>query len=166
MSITRFFKTHRSWEDWVGMLLGVLIGISPWLAEQQSDQVVMWNAILVGALVLLLAQLEYVSLQRWEEIGEIVLGLWLIASPFTFGYGRCRPAAVLAFRSRRHHRADCRLGALAGLETDRQGVGSARSVARRDTHLRYLARFTTRHDLTNPACPRRRGDSGMSAIGP
>lgn len=37
MSVTRFFKTHRSWEDWVGMLIGVLIGISPWLAEQQSD---------------------------------------------------------------------------------------------------------------------------------
>jgi hypothetical protein len=86
MSVTRFFKSHRSWEDWVGMLIGVLIGISPWLAEQQSDQVVMWNAVLVGALVLLLAQLEYVSLQRWEETGEILLGLWLIASPFTFGY--------------------------------------------------------------------------------
>ena len=68
------------------MLIGVLIGFSPWLAEQQTDQVVLWNAVLVGALVLVLAQLEYVSLQRWEEIGEIILGLWLIASPFTFGY--------------------------------------------------------------------------------
>jgi hypothetical protein len=68
------------------MLIGVLIGISPWLAERQVDQAVMWNAVLVGALVLGLAQLEYVSLQRWEEAGEIVLGLWLIASPFTFDY--------------------------------------------------------------------------------
>ena len=86
MSGIRFLKIHRSWEDWLGMLIGVLIGISPWLAEQQVDQAVMWNAVLVGALVLGLAQLEYVSLQRWEETGEIVLGLWLIASPFTFGY--------------------------------------------------------------------------------
>ena len=91
MSGTRFFKIHRSWEDWVGMLLGVLIGISPWLAEQQSDQAVNWNAVLVGALVLVLAQLEYVSLQRWEEAGEIVIGLWLIASPFTFGYTEAGP---------------------------------------------------------------------------
>ena len=37
-------------------------------------------------LVLGLAQLEYVALQRWEEGAEIVLGLWLIASPFVFGY--------------------------------------------------------------------------------
>ena len=63
----------------------------PWLAEQQSDPAVMWNAVLVGALVLVLAQLEYVSLQRWEEIGEIALGLWLIASPFIFGYAEAGP---------------------------------------------------------------------------
>ena len=86
MSGIRFFNIHRSWEDWVGMLIGVLIGFSPWLADQQHDQSVMWNAVLVGALVLVLAQLEYVSLQRWEEIGEIALGLWLMASPFIFGY--------------------------------------------------------------------------------
>jgi O-antigen/teichoic acid export membrane protein len=86
MSGIQFFNIHRSWEDWVGMLLGVLIGFSPWLADHQYDQAVMWNAVLVGALVLGLAQLEYVNLQRWEEVGEIACGLWLIASPFTFGY--------------------------------------------------------------------------------
>jgi hypothetical protein len=37
-------------------------------------------------LVFGLAQLEYVALQRWEEVGEIALGLWLAASPFMFGY--------------------------------------------------------------------------------
>ena len=86
MSGIRFFNVHRAWEDWVSMLMGVLIGFAPWLADQQGGQFVMWNAVLVGALVLGLAQLEYVSLQRWEETGEIALGLWLIASPFTFGY--------------------------------------------------------------------------------
>jgi len=91
MSGTQFFKTHRSWEDWVSMLIGVLIGFSPWLADQQGDQAVIWNAILVGALVLVLAQLEYVSLQRWQEIGATILGLWLIASPFIFGYAEAGP---------------------------------------------------------------------------
>ena len=86
MSGIRFFNIHRSWEDWAGMLLGVLIGLSPWLADQHDDQAAMWNALVVGLLVLGLAQLEYVSLQRWEETGEIALGLWLMASPYTFGY--------------------------------------------------------------------------------
>jgi hypothetical protein len=92
MSGIRFFNVHRPWEDWVSMLIGVLIGFSPWIPEQQHDQAVMWNAALVGALVFGLAQLEYVSLHRWQEIGdladlgEIACGLWLMASPFTFGY--------------------------------------------------------------------------------
>ncbi len=81
-----FFNIHRNWEDWLAMLVGVLIGLSPWLAGQQDNQVVMWNAIIVGALVIALAALELANLQRWEEAGEMACGMWLIASPFIFGY--------------------------------------------------------------------------------
>jgi hypothetical protein len=80
------FKVHRTWEDWIGMALGVLIGFSPWFTGQQGDAVVNWNAVIVGALVLALAALELAGLQRWEEVCEVVCGLWLIASPFLFGY--------------------------------------------------------------------------------
>ena len=93
MSDFRFFNTHRPWEDWVGMLLGVLIMVSPWFPMQAGHDVVdadrsylILNAFVVGMLVLGLAQLEYVALQRWEEVGEIALGLWLIASPLILGY--------------------------------------------------------------------------------
>jgi len=86
MAVIRLFNVHRTWEDWLGMLLGVLIGLSPWLAGQQDHQVVMWNAVILGALVIALSALELSGLQRWEEVGAIVCGLWLIASPFTFGY--------------------------------------------------------------------------------
>ena len=93
MSDFRFFSTHRPWEDWFGMLLGVLILISPWFPMQASQEIVdaershmILNAFVVGMLVFGVAQLEYVALQRWEEAAAIVLGLWLIVSPFIFGY--------------------------------------------------------------------------------
>ena len=93
MSDFRFFSTHRPWEDWFGMLLGVLIMVSPWFPVQAGQDAVdadrsymILNTFVIGMLVLGLAQLEYVALQRWEEGAEIVLGLWLIASPFVFGY--------------------------------------------------------------------------------
>ena len=82
MSGFRFFKLHRPWEDWFGMLLGVLIVVSPWFPMQASHEAVdaersamILNTFVVGMLVFGLAQLEYVALQRWEEVGEIVLGL-------------------------------------------------------------------------------------------
>jgi len=93
MSDFRFFSTHRPWEDWFGMLLGVLIVVSPWFPLQPTNDVMdgersimILNTFVVGMLVFGLAQLEYVALQRWEEVAEIALGLWLIASPLIFGY--------------------------------------------------------------------------------
>jgi SPW repeat-containing protein len=93
MSDYRFFSMHRPWEDWFGMLLGGLIVVSPWFPFQSSHEtmdaersMMILNTFVVGMLVFGLAQLEYVALQRWEEVAEIALGLWLIASPFVFGY--------------------------------------------------------------------------------
>ncbi len=93
MSDFRFFDTHRTWEDWCGMLLGLLIALSPWLPTQTGHELapadrsyVILNTITVGILVFGLAQLQYIALQRWEEVAEIMLGLWLIASPYVFGY--------------------------------------------------------------------------------
>ena len=93
MSGFNFFSKHRTWEDWFGMLLGVLIVVSPWFPQQPANDVMdaersvmILNTFVVGMLVFGLAQLEYVALQRWEEVAEIALGLWLIASPLIFGY--------------------------------------------------------------------------------
>lgn len=94
MSGTRFFETHRSWEDWFGMLLGLLIVLSPWttgepnhgLGQQSEPALAILNTFLAGILMFGLAQMEYIALRRWEEAGEMALGVWLIISPYVFGY--------------------------------------------------------------------------------
>ena len=40
MSDYRLLGTHRTWEDWCGMLLGVLIVLSPWFPTQTSHDAV------------------------------------------------------------------------------------------------------------------------------
>ena len=93
MSNFQFFKSHKAWEDWCGMLLGVTVVLSPWLARQPiyglaevNHGAVILNTFTVGLMVLGLAQLEYMVLRRWEEIAMIVLGLWLIVTPLALGY--------------------------------------------------------------------------------
>src|ERR1700682_1632879 len=93
MSDFRFFSTHRTWEDWCGMLLGVLIVLSPWFPTQAGHEVVdaersfvILNTITIGILVFGLAQRDYGGLPRWEEVAAVALALWLIASPYIFGY--------------------------------------------------------------------------------
>ena len=92
MSNLRFLDTHRTWEDWCGMLLGLLIVLSPWFPTEPYHGVdgergfVILNAFTIGILIFGLAQLEYVALQRWEEVVERLAGLWLIASPYVLSY--------------------------------------------------------------------------------
>lgn len=86
MSVTGFFSTHRTWEEWCGMVLGIMIVLSPWITTRPDHGEVILNTICVGILVFGLAQLEYLALQRWEEAGAFVLGIWLIVSPFIFDY--------------------------------------------------------------------------------
>jgi hypothetical protein len=93
MSDFRFFDTHRTWEDWCGMLLGLMIALSPWFSTDTGQNLagadhgtVVINTLTVGILVFGLSQLQYLALQRWEEVAEIFLGLWLIISPYMFGY--------------------------------------------------------------------------------
>jgi hypothetical protein len=83
---------HRTWEDWGGMLLGMLIALTPWFPMQQNEladagrSVVVLNTVMVGIIIFGLAQLEYVSLQRWEQVAGVIAGLWLILSPYVLGY--------------------------------------------------------------------------------
>jgi len=86
-----FIKTHRTWEDWCGMLLGALIVASPWFPIQDHSPIVerqtmILNTVAIGLVVFGLSQLEYVALQRWQEVATILVGLWLIVSPYVFGY--------------------------------------------------------------------------------
>jgi hypothetical protein len=86
MTLKDLLKTHRTWEDGVGLALGLIIGLSPWFYDEPVVPVVVLNSALVGLAVLLLAQLELVRLRRWEEIAQLACGLWLLGSPFIFHY--------------------------------------------------------------------------------
>jgi hypothetical protein len=88
MAFKNLIKVHRTWEDGVGLMLGLTIGLSPWLYDEASVvPAVGLNAGITGLAVLLLAQLEILRLRRWEEIAQLACGIWLIASPFIFDYG-------------------------------------------------------------------------------
>jgi len=73
------------------MLLGAVIVASPWFpiqdpSEMTGHQAMVLNALAVGVVIFGLSQLEYVALQRWQEVATILVGLWLIVSPYVLGY--------------------------------------------------------------------------------
>jgi hypothetical protein len=86
MAMRQTFSGHRAWEDWASMGLGLLIVISPWLAQTPDNQVATVNAMTIGALVIFVGALELQFVRRWEEWGEFGLGVWLVISPWVLGY--------------------------------------------------------------------------------
>ena len=77
---------HRGWEDVVSACLGVLIILSPVVADIDPGVAVFISAGLAGTVITMLALLELMSLERWEEVLELAFGLWVVVSPLVFGY--------------------------------------------------------------------------------
>ena len=86
MAGIRILNVHYIWEDCLSMVLGALIVLTSWMVGDVGTPTVAVNAVIVGILVLALGASEFLDLRRWEEGLEIACGLWLVASPFMFGY--------------------------------------------------------------------------------
>jgi hypothetical protein len=86
MAEKKFVETHAAWQDWLGAGLGLVIALTPNFVSEAVNKGVQLNTILVGFLVLLVALVERVRLHHWEEVVETVLGAWVIALPFIYGY--------------------------------------------------------------------------------
>jgi hypothetical protein len=79
---------HREWQDWVSVVLGVLLLVSPFMVEERVAADVTLNAVLLGLVVTVLSQFEIFGPAIWEEVVNAACGVWLIASPFVFGYAQ------------------------------------------------------------------------------
>jgi len=77
---------HRGWEDVCSAILGVLIVLSPALAGAEAGVALTISAGLAGLIITMLALLELLSLERWEELLELAAGLWMVLSPLVLGY--------------------------------------------------------------------------------
>lgn len=77
----------RTWVDWLTLALGIAIVLAPWVTLETGDRSVVINAAVAGVAVMLLAELDLQSVRRWTEAGQVMLGLWVAASPIALGYG-------------------------------------------------------------------------------
>jgi len=60
------------WEEWVNLVLGVWIILSPWMMNFSVDPVVTWNSIVVGSVVALMAGIS-IPVARQYSLGDIGL---------------------------------------------------------------------------------------------
>ena len=81
-----WFTEHRGWEDLISAICGVLIILSPALPGDEVSETVMISAGLIGVVITMLAMLDLMEHQRWEEMLELICGLWVVISPLVLRY--------------------------------------------------------------------------------
>ncbi|MBU2532021.1 MAG: SPW repeat protein [Alphaproteobacteria bacterium] len=46
---------YRRWEEWILIVLGIWVGVSPWILDFTTLPMAMWNHVIVGTIVTVLA---------------------------------------------------------------------------------------------------------------
>lgn len=81
---------NAKWENWTNFALGIWLFLTPWVMASglTSDMAARgsWNSWLVGAVIAISAAMALQDLKPWEELVNLALGIWMILSPWIFGY--------------------------------------------------------------------------------
>jgi hypothetical protein len=77
--------TERRWQDGASLVLGVWLLASPRVLGYGGD-VAAWNAYAMGTGIVVFALIAAYMPKAWEEIINMLLGLWLVISPFALGF--------------------------------------------------------------------------------
>lgn len=85
---------QKRWQDWVGLVLGVLLVLSPWIMGFSGMTAAAASAWLIGAAtVVLFAVALFQPDYQWEEWVNLALAVLLLISPFALGFATVTGAA-------------------------------------------------------------------------
>ena len=77
-------KEH--WQDGISVLVGVWLVTSPWVLGYYGISAAMWNSVVLGVIFAVAAGAALLKFHEWEEWINVVLGAWLIVSPWLLNY--------------------------------------------------------------------------------
>ena len=78
---------HRSWEDWLFVILGALIILSPAIAINEAGVPALISGLAAGVVILAMTLFEAMNRMRLQEIVQFLAGVWLMASGYVIDYG-------------------------------------------------------------------------------
>lgn len=93
--MTNFWKKATdNWQDIVSLVLGVWLILSPWALAFTGIDAALWNVVLFGAVIAMMAFMAIIDFHEWEEWADMAIGLWLIVSPWVLGFATMRAGAA------------------------------------------------------------------------
>lgn len=85
------------WQDWGNLIIGAWLFISPWFLPYPTEmQNAVWNAYILGGAIVLFSAIATYLPRAWEEGINVILGLWMIASPWVLNFASDQNTAMHA----------------------------------------------------------------------
>lgn len=89
-------KRIKHWQDPVSVLMGLWLVASPWVLGITGPLQAIGDFVFIGTMLVAFAVSEMFVPEDWEEWSELVMGLWLMASPWILEFnGVARQNAVI-----------------------------------------------------------------------
>jgi hypothetical protein len=82
--------SETKWLIWINLFIGFWVFVLPWTVgpgfKIQGGNVVMWNFLFIGAMIISLSYLLLKKMLAWAYLLTEFTGIWLIVSPWFLFY--------------------------------------------------------------------------------
>jgi SPW repeat len=94
-----YMKAWTRWQDWVSLVLGVLLFISPWIFGTASNGSSAGDAWILGIVGVVLALIALASLRAATVVEwiSLIVGVLLFLSPWVLGFASIAAAGWTAW---------------------------------------------------------------------
>ncbi len=87
------WRGGRSVQDWIMLICGALLFVSPWALGYSGDPPAAHAAWVGGVVIVIMAILALIQFAEWEDWVALVAGVLVIAAPWLLGFATLGHAA-------------------------------------------------------------------------
>jgi uncharacterized membrane protein HdeD (DUF308 family) len=83
---------ERNIQDWINLICGVLLFISPWALGFSGDLMAARAAWVGGVIIFVVGVIALMQFAEWEEWVALIVGALIIIAPWVLGFAVIHPA--------------------------------------------------------------------------
>ncbi len=86
MALQISWRAGKSVQDWINLVCGVLLFISPWVLGFSGEVMAARTAWVGGIVIAVMAIAALVQFAEWEDWVALIVGVLMVISPWALGF--------------------------------------------------------------------------------
>ena len=88
MVLETSWRVGKSVQDWINLICGALLFVSPWALGFAGNVMAAWTAWVGGVVIAIMGIAALVQFAEWEEWVALIAGVLMIIAPWVLGFAR------------------------------------------------------------------------------